>query len=93
LKDKMETSSPIVKGVFMVQTNRAPIVKKAPHQIMMFATYADAQNALDKIRKLRQITPKFGGHKLVKRTLKIDNGMFDVWCITERVIKNGSKPN
>lgn len=84
---EVEKSSPIVHGVYMVQNNRAPLVKKAPHQIMMFATRADAVSALDKIRQLREITPKFGGHKIVKRTLRIDNGLFDIWCITERVVQ------
>lgn len=84
---EVEKSSPIVHGVYMVQNNRAPLVKKAPHQIMMFATRSDAVSALDKIRQLREITPKFGGHKIVKRTLRIDNGLFDVWCITERVVQ------
>ena len=83
----VEKSSPIIRGIYMVQNNRAPITKKSPHQIMMFATRDDAINALDKIRKLREITPKFGGHKIVKRTLRIDNGLFDVWCITERVVQ------
>ncbi len=84
---EVEKSSPIIHGVYMVQNNRAPLVKKAPHQIMMFATRADAASALDKIRQLREITPKFGGHKIVKRTLRIDNGLFDIWCITERVVQ------
>jgi len=82
----MEANEPMIKTVYMVQINRAPIVKKAPHQIMMFADRATAKNALEQIRKLREITPKFGGHRLVKRTIKIDNGLFDVWCITERVV-------
>lgn len=82
----MEVNTPAAKAIYMVQINRAPIVKKAPHQIMMFADRATAKNALEQIRKLREITPKFGGHRLVKRTIKIDNGLFDVWCITERVV-------
>tara|TARA_B100000575_G_C22984982_1_gene568154 strand:+ start:160 stop:420 length:261 start_codon:yes stop_codon:yes gene_type:complete len=83
----MEVNALAAKAIYMVQINRAPIVKKAPHQIMMFADRATAKNALEQIRKLREITPKFGGHRLVKRTIKIDNGLFDVWCITERVVK------
>ncbi len=82
----MEKSAPVIKSIYMVQTNRAPLVKKAPHQIMMFTDRASAMKALEQIRKLREITPKFGGHKLVKRSIKIDNGLFDVWCITERVV-------
>ena len=83
----MKVNALAAKAIYMVQINRAPIVKKAPHQIMMFADRATAKNALEQIRKLREITPKFGGHRLVKRTIKIDNGLFDVWCITERVVK------
>lgn len=86
MSKNVETSTPLVHGVYMVQTNRAPLVKKAPHQIMMFTDRSGALSALDAIRSLREITPKFGGHRIVKRTLKIDNGMFDVWCITERVV-------
>ena len=83
----MEVNALAAKAIYMVQINRAPIVKKAPHQIMMFADRATAKNALEQIRKLREITPKFGGHRLVKRPIKIANGLFDVWCITERVVK------
>ena len=87
MDNKVETSTPVVHQVYLVQTNKAKLTKKAPHQIMMFSDMRSARFALDQIRKLREITPKFGGHRIVKRVIKIDGGMFDVWCITERVVQ------
>lgn len=83
----VETSTPVVQKNYLVQTNKAPLTKKAPHQIMMFTSAQAARFALDQIRLLREVTPKFGGHRIVKRVIKIDGGMFDVWCITERVVQ------
>ena len=84
MSEQNEIPDSLVHSIYMVQNNKAVPTKKSPHRIMVFATRETALSALDQIRKLRQITPKFGGHKLVRRTPKVDGGMFDFWVITER---------
>tara|TARA_Y100001972_G_C7627859_1_gene315042 strand:- start:482 stop:775 length:294 start_codon:yes stop_codon:yes gene_type:complete len=83
---------PVVQGHFIALGARQKAKDKGPERLLCWFDGQMARAALDAVRELRKEDAengklRTGGHKLVKRSIKVDGSLFDVWCITERSLK------